>query len=274
MTSPVDARPAGYWLGTDAPEIEHLVAQAETYAFEADELLDRIELAAGASAIDVGCGALGILPQLRARVGPRGRVVGLDLEPAMLTLAAALAERRGVEIETVHADAAATRLPTASFDLVHARTLLINVANPEATVTELARLARSGGTVALQEPDAAAWLCDPPHPAFERLRERLIAVYPRSGKDFHVGRRTARLLRHAGLRDVHSRATARVTRPGEYFHTFLLALCHLLRPQLLADGALTSDQLDRDCAALRAHLSHPHTVTCQPLLWQAWGTKP
>jgi hypothetical protein len=30
------------------------------------------------------------------------------------------------------------------------------------------------------------------------------------------------------LRDVEVRATARVTRPGDYYHSFLLTLCGLL----------------------------------------------
>jgi len=56
--------------------------------------------------------------------------------------------------------------------------------------------------VALQEPDTAAWVCDPPHPAFDRLRTELVAMYPRLGKWFDIGRRSGRLLRDAGLQDV------------------------------------------------------------------------
>jgi ubiquinone/menaquinone biosynthesis C-methylase UbiE len=168
MNTTVDTPTTGYWLGTGPAEIEHLIAQAETYAPEAEELLARLEPLEGASAIDVGCGALGILPQLRSHVGPCGRVVGLDLEQRLLALAVELAAERGVEIVTVERDAAATGLPTGSFDLVHARTLLINLTNPETILAELVLLARPGGVVALQEPDAEYWVCDPPHPAFER----------------------------------------------------------------------------------------------------------
>jgi ubiquinone/menaquinone biosynthesis C-methylase UbiE len=268
------APPDPYWLGTGPAEIEHLVAQAETYAPEAGELLDRLGPVDGAAAIDVGCGALGILAQLRGRVGPAGRVVGLDLEPRLLAVAERLAAERGLAIETVHADAAATGLPTAYFDLVHARTLLINVTDPEAVVAELARLTRPGGVVAVQEPDPAAWVCDPPHPTFDRLRDALIAAFPRAGKDFRLGRRIARMLRDAGLRDVRARTTTRLTHPGEYYHGFLLTLAGLLREPLLAGGGWTARDLDADCAALRGHLDRPHTVTCMPLLWQAWGVKP
>ena len=263
-----------YWLGDSPAEVEHLVSQAEVYSREAEELLDLVKLEEGASAIDVGCGVLGILHLLRARVGEGGRVVGLDLEPRLLALAQKLAAERGLSIETVEADATDTGLPSGSFDLVHERTLLLNLTDPERAVAEMARLARSGGIVALQEPDPAAWVCDPPHPAFDILRAELIAVYPRTGKDFDLGRRTARLLRQASLQDVEVRATSRITRPGDYFHTFLVTLCALLREPLLGGHALTPDRLDCYIAELRDHLSRPDTITCQPLLWQAWGVKP
>ena len=59
-----------YLLGDSPAEVRHLVEQAEVYAPEAEELLDRIGLAAGASAIDAGCGVIGILHLLAARVAP------------------------------------------------------------------------------------------------------------------------------------------------------------------------------------------------------------
>ena len=70
------------------------------------------------------------------------------------------------------------------------------------------------------------------------------------------------------------RATARVTRPGDYYHAFLLTLCALLRDQLLAGRTLTPARLDSLVTELRRHLGDPQTITCQPLLWQAWGVKP
>jgi SAM-dependent methyltransferase len=258
-------RPDGYWLGDGPDEVEHLLAQAEVYAPEADELLDRVGLRPGASAIDLGCGVLGILPALSERVGAGGRVVGLDIEPRLLARAA----RPGLAVETVVADAARTGLPAATFDLVHERTLLLNLTDPEAAVAEMARIARPGGIVALQDPDVTGWVCDPPHPAFERLRTELMASFIRTGKDFTIGRRAARLLRDAGLEDVETRATARVTHPGDYYHTFILTLC-----RLLGAHAADPDQLAADAAAVREHLSRPDTITCQPLLWQAWGVRP
>jgi ubiquinone/menaquinone biosynthesis C-methylase UbiE len=137
-------------------------------------------------------------------------------------MARELAEQRGTEIEFVDADATGTGLPRASFDLVHARTLLLNVSNPTEIVAEMVALARPGGVVAVQEPDSSGWVCDPPHPGWPVLRSAVTDAYRADGKDFDIGRRAGRLLRDAGLEQVSVRATARVTRPGEYYQTFLL----------------------------------------------------
>jgi SAM-dependent methyltransferase len=269
-----ETRTDSYLLGHSAAEVDHLVAQAEVYAPEAEELLDIIGLASGASAIDVGCGVLGILHLLTARVGPGGRVVGLDREPRLLDIARAQADERGITVELVEADATSTGLEAGSFDLVHARTLLLNVSDPDRVLGEMVWMARPGGVVAVQEPDSAGWVCDPPHPAWDSLRSAVTSAYRAAGKDFDIGRSTARLLRAAGLDDVRVRTTARVTRPGDYYHTFLLALAHLVRGQILAGDGLTAEELEGHVASLRAHLNSPGTLTCQPVMWQAWGRKP
>jgi ubiquinone/menaquinone biosynthesis C-methylase UbiE len=248
-----------------------LVEQANVYAVEAVELFDLIGVGAGSAALDMGCGVLGVLHLLAERVGVDGRVVGVDREPRMIESGRELVEQHGLAVELVQADATATGLPGGSFDLVHARTLLLNVANPEQILAEMVRLAKPSGVVAVQEPDAGAWSCDPPHPAFDILRAALVSAYRQTGKDFNIGRRIARMLRDTGLDDVQVRATARVTHAGEYYQTFLLTMAGLVRDVIVQTGEVTADQFDSYDEALRAHLEAPGTITCQPIMWQAWG---
>lgn len=263
-----------YLLGDSTAEVEHLVNQAEVFADVAAELLDQVGLAAGASAIDVGCGALGILPLLCDRVGPSGRVVGLDREARILDAARKAADQRGLPVEFVQGDATGLDLPAGSFDFVHERTVLLNVQDPAKVVAEMIRIARPGGVIALEEPDSAGWVCDPPHPAWDPLLAELLAAYRRNGKNFNTGRRIARMLRDAGLADVQVRVTARVTKPGDYYQTFLLALTGLVRDQIITGGRLAAAEFDAQAASLRAHLEEPGTLTGMAEMWQAWGTKP
>jgi 2-polyprenyl-3-methyl-5-hydroxy-6-metoxy-1,4-benzoquinol methylase len=90
-----------YLLGDSTAEVEHLAHQAEVYADEAAELLDRVGVAEGSFAIDVGCGVLGILALLCARVGSSGRVVGVDREPRLLDAARQAAAQQGLPVEFV-----------------------------------------------------------------------------------------------------------------------------------------------------------------------------
>lgn len=274
-TTAVQPSEAGRYLLGDSPaEVRHLVEQAQVYAREANELFDLIGIGAGASAIDIGCGVLGVLHLLADRVGESGRVVGLDREPHMVEFGRELAAQDGLTVEFIQADATASGLANGSFDLVHARTLLLNVQNPERILAEMVRLAQPGGVVAVQEPDASAWNCDPPHPAFDVLRTAILNAYRRTGKDFSIGRRIGRMLREAGLEDVQCRATARVTQSGEYYQTFLLTIAGLVRDVIVDSGDLTGNELDAYAAALRAHLDTPTAITCQPIIWQAWGRAP
>jgi ubiquinone/menaquinone biosynthesis C-methylase UbiE len=262
-----------YLLGGSAAEVEHLVRQAEVYVEEAGQLLERLGVTAGASVIDVGCGVLGIVDLLCAKVGPQGRVVGVDREPRMLDAARQVAAQRGLPVEFVLGDATDLVLPSDSFDLVHERTVLLNVADPARVVAEMIRIARPGGVIALQEPDSSALVCDPPHPAWDVLRAELLDAYGRNGKNFDMGRRIARLLRDAGLADIRVRATARVTNATDYYQTFLLTLTSLVRDQIIAGQRVSAAEFDAHTASLRAHLQQPGTLTCQPTMWQAWGTK-
>jgi len=181
------------------------------------------------------------------------------------------AEEHGLAVEFIEADAIASGLPDHSFDLVHARTLLLNVPNPQEILAEMVRIAKPGSVVAVQEPDASTWNCDPPHPAFDILRSAILDAYRRTGKDFNIGRRIARMLRDAGVHDVRVRATARVTQAGDYYQTFLLAIAGLVREVIVQAGDLTADEFASYTAALHAHLEAPETITCQPIMWQAWG---
>ena len=141
---PVDPN-AVYALGQNPEESARLQRQADELAPESTMVLDRTTLAPGQSAVDLGCGPRGVIDLLAARVGPDGRVVGIDADPAHVAMASEFAAGLGSRnVEVVAADARSTGLPSGSFDLVHARTLLITVPEPAAVAAEMIRLARPG----------------------------------------------------------------------------------------------------------------------------------
>lgn len=266
---------AVYALGSSSGESARLQRQAEELAPESSELLDRVGLRPGDSAIDLGCGPRGVIELLHQRVSPGGRVVGVDADPAHVAMASELVAHRALEnVEIVHADARHTGLPVDSFDLVHARTLLITLPDPAEVVTEMVRLARPGGWVAGLEPDTQSAICYPPHPAFDRLCEIFTAAFPRNGADPHIGRRMTELYRQAGLEDVGVEARATLYPAGHSRRTIRADLIRSLRPQVLEMGLADERELDDLDAAFRIHLEDRNVVVMPSLNFLAWGRKP
>ncbi len=85
-------------------------------------------------------------------------------------------------------DARATSLPSGSFDLVHARLLLINVPWPDEVVAEMTRLTRPGGWVTGEEADAIM-VCYPRSEASDRLCALLLRAWRLADADISIGRR-------------------------------------------------------------------------------------
>jgi SAM-dependent methyltransferase len=265
---------AVYALGSSHGESARLQRQADELAGDSAALLDRIGLRPGQSAIDLGCGPRGILNLLADRVSPGGRVVGLDADPAHTAAAAEFAAGRGLSgVEIMTADARHTGLPSGSFDLVHARTLLVNVPDPAELVAEMARLARPGGWVAGMEPDIEQAWCYPPHPAFLRICEIFPVVFSRNGADERIGRRVPELFRQAGLEVAGVEARVQMYPPGNSRRTIRLDLVRSTRAQVLQMGLASEAELDELDAAARAHLDDPRTIAVSGLLFLVWGRK-
>ena len=97
--------------------------------------------------LDAACGT-GVVARLAAgRVGPDGRVVGLDLNPGMLAVAAGLPVE-GAPIGWVQADAGRLPFGDRSFEVVCCQLGLQYVPDRPATLAGMARVLVPGGRLA------------------------------------------------------------------------------------------------------------------------------
>jgi ubiquinone/menaquinone biosynthesis C-methylase UbiE len=264
-----------YALGSSSGESARLERQAEELAPDSAVLLDSVGMQPGDAAIDLGCGPRGVIDLLAERVAPGGRVVGLDADPTHVSMASEFVASQGLtDVEVVCGDARHTSFESDSFELVHARTLLITVPQPAEVLEEMVRLARPGGWVAGLEPDTEAAICYPPHPAFDRLCEIFTVAFSRNGADPHFGRRMAELYRQAGLEDITVDIRAGVYPAGHSRRTIRADLVRSMHPQIVEMGLADQQELEELDRATREHFENPDVLVMPGLYFLARGRKP
>jgi demethylmenaquinone methyltransferase/2-methoxy-6-polyprenyl-1,4-benzoquinol methylase len=222
------------------------------------EIIAALELPAGSAGLDLGCGVGTQALLLAAAVGPRGRVTGLDIEPALLQRARAKAAAAGLaERLTFTPGDSDDRLPFAdgAFDWVWSADFLGY--RPELPA-EVCRVIRPGGRLLVLFWSAELLL--PGYPLLEaRLRATRGGLAPfdhDSDPAVHPLRGLARL-RAAGLEDISAQ-------------TFAATVCGPLQPAtrraMLAVFAMrwpaAAAELSAADAALYRRLTAPDSPHC------------
>jgi SAM-dependent methyltransferase len=160
-----------YALGRSDGETRRLILQHQIYGPLTRRLLADAGITAGMRVLDVGSGAGDVALAVAERVGPRGRVVGIDANPAILAIARDRADAAGwggtVEFRTGDITEAAAG---ETFDAVVGRWVLMYQPDPVAVVRRLADLVRPNGVVAFQESDLRTGARSiPSTPLFEQV---------------------------------------------------------------------------------------------------------
>lgn len=262
-----------YVLSSTA-EAERLRVQARAWEPDANALLDVIQIQPGWRCLDVGCGAMGILGPLSRRVGPSGRVIGIDRDPPLLAAARSYVKEEGLtNVEILERDAWKTELPRSSFDLVHAR-FVFPYGRSEDLLQEMMSLAVPGGIVVAQEPDQSSWNFFPPRPAWERLRQTFEDAFRHLGGDINIGRRTYGLFRRAGLQNVQVRAAVLALQPSHPYSQMPIISATGLRKVIVGANLMTTSELDETLAEMEQILRDPETFSISFTVTQVWGKKP
>ena len=170
--------PSDYLLASGSNEMQRLRLQAQVSEPAASEFLATLNIRPGSSVLDLGCGAMGVLGPLSRLVGERGRVIGLDSDAVQLAAARSFVEEANLtNVSITDGNAFNTGLPAGQFDLVHVRFLFAPVGRDAELLTEMLRLVRRGGIIAIQEPDASCWDVAPSNQSWSTLKTAILAAF-------------------------------------------------------------------------------------------------
>jgi ubiquinone/menaquinone biosynthesis C-methylase UbiE len=101
----------------------------------------------GETVLDVGCGAGQSVLQLADRVGPGGKVTGVDIAPPLLEIARRRAAGRG-QVDFIECDALKLALPERSIDCVFSRFGVMAFPDPAAAFSNFRRMMKPSGRLA------------------------------------------------------------------------------------------------------------------------------
>ncbi|MEU9086115.1 methyltransferase domain-containing protein [Streptomyces sp. NPDC048357] len=239
----------------DAPvATEQLSLLAEILNRETFGILgEEVRVGHGWRCWDVGTGDGSVARWLAARVGTSGHVVASDLKPQHVP--------DHPRIEAIRHDLTRDPWPEPKFDLIHARLLLMHLADRDAIAAKLAAHLRPGGALVLTDWYSGAaedGLIKSPVDEytariFQDYHDGVQKLAGQTGMDFDWARRTPDVLAAAGYRDITVRD---YQAPGEGGKpTALLARLHtgMLEPFLLSQTNLTA----ADLAVIRETLMDP-----------------
>ena len=138
-----------------------------------EELLERADPQPGTRILDLACGTGIVARTVFQRLHGRASVVGLDLSPAMITVARDISDTEGLAIDWHVGNAGALPFPGAAFDLVLIQQGLQFFPDKAAALAEVRRVLVAGGLVVV-----AVWTAIANNPFYEAFGE---AVHRRLG---------------------------------------------------------------------------------------------
>lgn len=226
-------------IGADGlpPYATMLTAYQDAHAAELQAMIADLPLGAASRVLDMACGAGAYTRWLAERLGPGGRVVGIDIDPAFLqaaevaVTAADLTERVCFQ----QGDIADLPFDDAVFDLVWCAQSMYSLPDPLAALREMYRVVRPGGTGAVFENDVLHQILLPwPADLELAVRQAQLESFERSTplpERFFLARGFCELFQEVGFADcrVTPYSSVRHAPLAESERTFLIGYLDDLR---------------------------------------------
>lgn len=202
-------------------------------------------LQAGWRCLEVGPGAGSIMTWMSEVVGPTGQVVAVDLDPKFL------GESGQSNVEIERADIRTAQFPEQSFDLVHARYVLIHIPDYETALNRMLDCLKPGGWLVLEEPDFSESRgitgSEEQLNAVHKVSHAIKFMYERLGMDYALGRKVPELLQARGLQSMTMENDGPRSAGGSGMATIMKMSAVQLREKYLATGVVSEEDLEEYC---------------------------
>lgn len=221
---------------------------------------------AGWQCLEVGAGGGSVARWLAGRVAPTGHVLATDIKAQHIA--------PGPCLRVLRHDVATDPLPEDTYDLIHARLVLLHLPQRLAVLDKLVRALKPGGWLQLDEFDISYGpaLRARDTDSLRRYEDFLAvkqSVMAAAGADGSWGRKVAAAMHEAGLVQLDACPQLELWHAGSPGLQLLVHHTFHLRDKLLAHGMTTSD-----LAAVRAVMTDAEFQACSCAMYSVRGRRP
>ena len=139
-------------IATVSENVEFLSRSERAAEERSDDLVKALAIPEGATVADLGAGTGYFTWRLAERVGPKGKVIAVDIQQQMLNVAAeTVKQHRLVNVDYVRGSDTDPKLPQRSLDMVFIAHSYHEFAQPEAMMDAVRRSLKPGGRLVIVE---------------------------------------------------------------------------------------------------------------------------
>ena len=215
---------------------------------------------------EVGGGGGSIATWLARRVGPTGRVFVTDIDPRFLETL------KEPSLDVRRHNVVSDPLPEETFDLIHARLVLVHLPHWQKVLQRLISVLKPGGWLVDEEFDSDSV---PPEPAaspgevFLKTHAAMAQLMRDRGFDRHYGRLLFGRFRALGLTEVGAEARMFMMQSGSAGTALLRANYEQLHGALIDSGYVTEPEFQDDLS----RLDDSSFMMPSSIMWTAWGRR-
>lgn len=259
-----------YVIRGGIPGRERLRILAGVMAPTTGSLLDRLGDLTSKRCLDAGCGGGDVTRELAGRVGPRGHVVGVDLDEAKLAIARE--ETAGMANIEFRAARIGEDEIAGPFDVVYSRFLLTHLPDPDAAVSQFHHVLRAGGVIAIEDIDFSGYVAHPYSAAHRKFADLYSGAVRRRGADPDIGPRLPSLLQQHGFTDISALAVQPLGLTGNVKLISPITVENITEA-VVGAGLATAEEMTALAQELYADAADPTTLAGMPRVVQTWARR-
>lgn len=266
-----------YALGRSERETRRLILQHQIYGPITRRFFETAGIGPGMKVLEIGSGAGDVALLLADLVGPRGSVLGVEMNPEIVETARARVAAAGWRNVTFRVGDAHDLALDSDFDALAGRWVLMHMPDPTATLRNLATRLRPGGIVAFHENDFTyPPTVLPPTELSAQFQRWSIPPPATPGPEMRMGTKLYRTYLDAGLPapqfQVEAAAGGGPDWPGyEYVAETLRSLLPILSERAGLDPETVG--IDTLAERLREDVARVRGIHLLPIMFGAWTRK-